>query len=130
MEIISERQTVTVVEFTRQFDWADAEPGCGFAFPCDEDGNVDVAEMAEAAQKNFHKCITGQIDVIDRGIERREYSYTEPRVGRCDCGCEVTLDRFTNTCWECGADYNMSGSRLADRSQWGQETGEHWTDCY
>jgi hypothetical protein len=33
----------------------------------------------------------------------------------------------TNTC-DCGADYNMSGARLADRSQWGQETGEHPVD--
>jgi hypothetical protein len=31
---------------------------------------------------------------------------------------------FTNTCRECGADYDRIGYRLANRSQWGCETGE------
>ena len=35
----------------------------------------------------------------------------------------MTCSGFTNTCL-CGADYNMSGQRLAPRSQWGEETGE------
>lgn len=37
--------------------------------------------------------------------------------------------RNTNTC-ECGADYNMSGQRLADRGQWGEETGEDSREVY
>ena len=40
------------------------------------------------------------------------------------CGQEFMLDRFTNTCPVCGADYNSSGQMLAPRSQWGEETGE------
>ena len=47
----------------------------------------------------------------------------------CDCGEDVECHDFTNTC-QCGADFNMSGHRLAPRSQWGEETGEHWTECY
>ena len=54
--------------------------------------------------------------------------YREPAVGQCDCGAHVTLQGFTNTCDRCGADYNMSGNRLADRAQWGEETGEHLAD--
>ena len=46
------------------------------------------------------------------------------------CGHWMTCDAFTVTCDHCGADYNMSGQRLAPREQWGEETGEHWTDCY
>lgn len=48
---------------------------------------------------------------------------------KCDCGKEVEVSGFTTPC-ECGADYNFSGTRLAPRAQWGEETGEHWTDCY
>lgn len=48
---------------------------------------------------------------------------------RC-CGEWIACNAFTVTCDDCGADYNMSGHRLAPRSQWGEETGEHWTDCY
>ena len=46
-----------------------------------------------------------------------------------ECGRDVELRNFTNTC-ECGADYNFNGTRLAPRSQWGEETGENWQDCY
>ena len=63
-------------------------------------------------------------------IEKREDFYVTPAVGECNCGTEVTLSAFTNTCRGCGADYNWSDQRLAPRSQWGEETGEHWTDCY
>ena len=56
----------------------------------------------------------------------------EPRqvtVVTCDCSEDVWCFDFTQTC-ECGADYNMSGMKLAPREQWGEETGEHWSDCY
>ena len=46
---------------------------------------------------------------------------------RCSCGELVVCGRFTNAC-QCGADYDMSGTRLADRSQWGAETGESVSD--
>ena len=44
--------------------------------------------------------------------------------GRVEC------DSFTQTCPVCGSDYNFSGTLLAPRSQWGEETGEDWGDCY
>lgn len=47
----------------------------------------------------------------------------------CSCGEEVELSSFTNTC-DCGINYNFSGDMLADREQWGSETGERWQDCY
>lgn len=46
---------------------------------------------------------------------------------KCGCGETVRLDRFTNTC-NCGREYNMDGSLLAPRSQWGEETGETAAD--
>jgi hypothetical protein len=48
---------------------------------------------------------------------------------KCDCGRKVQCSGFTTTC-DCGRDYNWNGTQLADRSQWGEDTGEHWTDCY
>lgn len=47
----------------------------------------------------------------------------------CDCGEEVDLANFTNSCDKCGTDYNSSGQRLAAREFWGEETGEHPADC-
>ena len=58
-----------------------------------------------------------------RGRER------DVNVVKCDCGQPVWCIEFTQTC-SCGKDYNMSGQLLAPRSQWGEETGEHWSECY
>ncbi len=63
-------------------------------------------------------------DYIPSGWGYRE---VKRKLGRCVCGKEVALLKFTNTC-ECGKDYNMSGSLLANRSQWGEETGESVSD--
>ena len=46
------------------------------------------------------------------------------------CGEWLSLERFTNTCSKCGVDYNGSGQILTSRSHWGEETGEHWSECY
>ena len=56
-------------------------------------------------------------------IRKSDHRTRTPAIGECSCGRHVALTGFTNTC-DCGADYNMSGQRLAPRSQWGEETGE------
>lgn len=60
-------------------------------------------------------------------IRREQYGRGTRPVIACACGAEVLCSHFTNTC-DCGRDYNMSGVQLADRSQWGEETGEHPAD--
>jgi endogenous inhibitor of DNA gyrase (YacG/DUF329 family) len=50
------------------------------------------------------------------------------RIITCRCGRKIECLHFTNTC-VCGADYNHAGQRLAPRSQWGEETGESWSEC-
>lgn len=103
------------------------DPSRGFYFPCDQEGKL--LPMPELAKNNYEDCIKGDNDTIYLGIERRENRYKQPAVIKCHCGREVELHRFTNTC-QCGADYNMDGSLLAHRSQWGEETGESWWECY
>ncbi len=60
---------------------------------------------------------------------RKDGSIRLSRVVVC-CGEDIVCRDFTQTCPHCEADYNMSGHRLAPREQWGEETGEHWSDCY
>lgn len=49
------------------------------------------------------------------------------KVMRCDCSREVWLyDSWCTEC-DCGLCYNGSGQKLAPRSQWGEETGEHFS---
>jgi hypothetical protein len=58
-----------------------------------------------------------------------DYTYRVPAELTC-CGTQLVLSRFTNTCSECGSDYNQSGSLLASRQFWGEETDEPWHECY
>ncbi len=94
----------------------------GFAFPCDETGKVEADREARVAELRADAGYEAPV------IDRREHSWSEPAVIECSCGQEVQLAHFTNTC-ACNRDYNMSGQLLSARENWGEETGEHWTDC-
>jgi hypothetical protein len=135
MKIITPRQTIETTHHERSFKRLPPSPWCngGFGFPCDAQGNVDMSTLPAPAQNNFVACLQGEVrgePVKDMGVTTWTTTHREPAVGECDdCGAHVELHDFTNTC-SCGADYNMSGQRLAPRSQWGAETGEHWMDCF
>jgi hypothetical protein len=96
--------------------------GSGFGFPCDAAGKVDADREAQVAE------LRGDVAYEAPVVERREHAVTTPAAIRCECGREVELAHFTNTC-SCNRDYNMSGQLLGPRESWGEETGEHWTDC-
>lgn len=96
--------------------------GAGWAFMCDANGTLTEKLTGEALD-NYRMCIS----TLRGEIVERTNNYVRPAIIRCNCGCHVTLDRFTNTC-DCGADYNLSGQLLAPRSQWGSETGETATE--
>ncbi len=128
MKIISQRNRVENVEYGFHFQWRDSTPNHGFSFPCDKDGNILKDKMNEAGLENYKKCITGVHDVISIGVKAYEWAYTEPAVGECNCGEEVVLDGFTNTCESCDRDFNMSGQELASRDQWCEGTSDHLSD--
>lgn len=124
MKNIKPRHRETIVSYSRDFSWRD-DPNAGFSFDCDAQG---TPKLTEHSQPNWDGCVGGKFDVIDHGLQRNEHCYTVPAEGECQCGRTVILDHFTNTCSSCGADYNMSGQRLAPRAQWGEETGESLGD--
>ena len=130
MKIISKRERITVTSYSLSYDWPE-EPGSGLGFDCDEHGNVDESNLQPAGLDNLRQARTGVVDgrPIGAGVVKKYvHSYWEYAVGLCNnCQREVELRGFTNTC-ECGADYNGSGQQLADRSQWGSETGESVAD--
>lgn len=130
MEIIKHSRHVTVTEYRLCFDLVGASRHCGMVFDCDKDGNVDMADLEKrpAALDNYRKCLSGEHDVEAPYLWKLQHSYREPALGRCQCGCTVELDRFTNTCDGCSRDYNSGGQLLAHRSQWGEETGETYAD--
>jgi len=156
MRMISHRTHTYIPHFLLIFTYG-GQGGC-FTFECDKHGNVNVSNLSPCALKNYNTCMSGHVVASPRRQQRsyvvdgetmyenapgcdqevtykvdsdvRDYGKYEhtAAVGECDrCGRHVHLHGFTNTC-ECGADYNMSGQRLADRSQWGEETGESVSD--
>jgi len=127
MKIIKQRERIIQITYSHNFNWKDT-PSAGFSFDCDENGTI--LNLNECSQENYKKCISGEYGVVDEGIVKYKSSYISLAIGLCPCGCEVILSNFTNTCDNCDSDYNISGDLLAPRSQWGEETGEPWWECY
>jgi len=127
---IRRAQTKTVVSYARSFVYAD-DRGAGFSFPCTAAGkliNNKENPLSDGAKANYAACLTGKINgkaVLDRGIVKREHSYKEPAILHCLCGRNVTLFHDDVQC-KCGRHFNIFGQELAPRSQWGEETGEHF----
>lgn len=104
---IKRGERIEAVRHYRQFDWP-GEPNCGFAFPCDEQGNL-VNEHGEplnsAAMENYQQCLSGSVDgraILDRGVVEDRWTYWEPGVLRCVCGAELVIEMLmTNTCNAC-----------------------------
>lgn len=117
-------------QLRHRFHYAD-EPGRGFAFPCDPQGNL-LPGLSTAALTNYDTCLrlAEAARMVDEGVVDEVQSHYEPPVIQClRCHSEVTLaDVWLSTCSRCGADYNGSGKLLAPRHLWGEETGEHPAD--
>ena len=76
--------------------------------------------------KNFNDLINSKD--YSAGYDDSEfYVKVYPKLKCCNTWFE--LYSFTNTCEKCGSDYNTAGQLLCDRKFWGEETGEHWTEC-
>ena len=128
MKIISQSKVVEIVTHRLFFQAIGCSVGTGYSFECSEDGTIDLSKVSACGQDSYNKVKDNRTEYLAPVVETSEHSYTEPRIGRCDCGCEVWLDRFTNTCESCGIDYNSAGQELAPRDQWGEETGESLSD--
>jgi len=138
MKVIQEPWDEEWVEYVREFDY-EGERGWGFCFDCEADGTIDYDGLADCAKSKLVECINGEVNnringevksrkVVDCGVTTVRRFYRHRLIIECDCGEEVMCDRFTNPCDGCDRDYDSAGNVLAPRSQWGEETGEHWTE--
>lgn len=121
------RKAVEETHFELVFRIEDGQ-GSAFAFECDEQGHVFRDQLPQVALHNLKLCLQGEVDgyTVRRGVLRyHTQSFVEDGSGTCVCGSSVVLhEAWTNTCSSCGSEYNGHGQLLADRSRWGEETGE------
>lgn len=131
VRIMKDRWTEHIVEYTHEFQWNDGSTA-GFSFPCDHEGVPHPAKNEYMAENREIVALGVAIGIMeDLGVRKYERDYTHAAVIQCErCKRAVILDSYwTNSC-TCGADYNGDGNRLAPRSQWGEETGEHPCDVH
>jgi hypothetical protein len=125
------RRPTEVTRYELVFRLEDGQ-GSAFAFECDEHGNVYRDRLPSLALHNLELCLKGEVDgySVRLGVVRsHEQPYVEDGSGTCVCGAHVTLhSAWANACDWCGREYNGSGQLLADRSYWGEETGESVAD--
>lgn len=114
---------------TYSLDFERADGKGGFGFPCDQFG---AFQSTPGSAHSLAMCLAGQDSngqkIRPMGVRTMHGSYRHPAIGECHCGREIELGRFTNTC-KCGREFNSAGQELAPREQWGEETGEHWSEC-
>lgn len=94
-------------------------------------GEIDVHDLIILDDECDEIDAVNKLEDIIENLPKNVYAHHKKviRIVVCECGEMVHCTKFTNTC-VCGKDYNFAGDLLAPREQWGEETGEHWTDCY
>lgn len=93
----------------------------GYAFPCDENGNL-VGGLSDAAISNYQWCLNHpeEFERFNK-IIRFERRVRNNARGICDCGNEVELyNEYMGACQceKCGQWYNLFGQKLMPPSMW------------
>jgi hypothetical protein len=84
-------------------------PGSGYSFDCTKEGKL--LPLTETAKGSWDLAQDRKV-FREPTIEEYVNRWTEPAVGTCSCGHDVTLhDPLTNLC-DCGRAYNMSGQEV------------------
>lgn len=121
LNIIKERTKEMVTEYYIEFNYID-DPNSGFRFPANEDGTIALDKMNAAAKANYENCLTDD-RFCSAKFTTNTYTYTEPAVGKCTCGSEVTLTGSylgADQCI-CGRWYNLFGQELKDPKYWEED---------
>lgn len=108
------------VEYSLWFELVD-HPGSGFAYDCDEHGNVDRSKLSATGLRNLDECLGGSVDgraLVSHGVCPRPRSWYNSGSIRCRCGAEHHLVRGDSMCESCGQHYNAVGQELVDPEHW------------
>lgn len=92
MRIISPRHVERIEEYSYNFDLLD-NPGAGYSFPCDKEGNLFLG-LNPAAAENLVACATGKYKVGTPYIRDLSRDYTHEEIRECEvCHAGAYMDR-------------------------------------
>ena len=120
-KIIRESRRVTEkykrLEYTLKSD-----PGAGFSFDCDDNGNIIFQPEFEDAQKESYQYVQDNINLYDGPfINTYSHSYRENAIALCECGEEIELyDEYMGACEcpNCNRWHNLFGQTLKAPTEW------------
>jgi hypothetical protein len=118
IQIIKESSRVTVTNYFIEFHYKD-DPYAGYSFPANKDRTLALDKMTPEAIINYEHCKVDNC-FTEAEFTTNTYSYTDPAVGKCHCGAEVTLSsRYMGAVQcECGQWYNIFGQELKEQKYW------------
>lgn len=122
----------TINEYRLSYSYRN-DPGSGFAFRCDSQGNRFPNTGADSNYM-FATTEAAKADgkVVYNGIADWSREVRNPAHGKCACGRTVYLeyDNGHGIDCDCGRIYNMSGQELRPRSQWEDRYDDESTQPY
>lgn len=97
----------------------------GYAFPCDENGNITPDKNYGCWGPNYEWCLQHpeKFPYWFNHVHKRSWTYREPASGICNCGERIPLvNEYCGACEcpNCGQWWSMSGDEL--------NSPEHWED--
>ena len=104
-------------------------PYCGFEFPCDENGTVNL--LTRDAWKNYNYCLLHpeKFAYAFKVIHKYKHWNRDNPYGTCHCGERVELVneyRGACQCPNCGQWYNLSGQELKPVDEWEEDLDEDY----
>ena len=121
MKIIKEDYIEKIIYYTLDFDRKD-DPGCGFTFPCDENGNL--SELNPAAAGSYQFCIDNSKYFHEPRIKKHQESIKHGKLIKCDCGEIFELYPYymgACECPKCEKWYNIFGQELKNPNLWEED---------
>lgn len=109
------------------------DENCGYAFPCDEQGNL-MPDINEDARRNYELCMQHpELYMIFNKVHKQKRQWREPTTGLCSCGERIELwDEYYGACScpKCNKWYNLFGQELLPPEQWEKDPAdeEYWED--
>ena len=98
----------------------------GYAFPCDEKGNVKFYN--DYARDNYQYCLDHPEEFVRwNEITCWERVIHQPNSGVCNCGYKILLENNylgACECEHCGQWWNVWGQELLPPERWGN--GDDW----